>query len=171
MRPLLRRASLLSRPDAHPPRPVDLLFCGRGRHPLHRPRRARYRPQLCDRARDGGAHRVGVRGALCLQPAAAWPLGRRHRQGPHHQGLPRRARRRDDVRGDRAEPRDALIARICAGLAAGGTVPVSIALVGDRVAVAERQVALSRLLMAMLSGQLAGAAGAGAIGQAFGGSL
>ncbi len=60
------------------------------------------------------------------------------------------------------------IARICAGLAAGGTVPVSIALIGDRVAVSERQVALSRLLMAMLSGQLAGAAGAGAIGQAFG---
>lgn len=60
------------------------------------------------------------------------------------------------------------IARICAGLAAGGTVPVSIAMVGDRVAVSERQVALSRLLMAMLGGQFAGAAGAGAIGQAFG---
>jgi len=55
-------------------------------------------------------------------------------------------------------------ARIMAGLAAGGTVPVSIAMVGDRVGIAERQVALSRLLVAMLTGQLTGALGAGIIG-------
>jgi len=65
-------------------------------------------------------------------------------------------------------PNTLFVARICAGLAAGGTVPVSLAMVGDRFGLAERQVALSRLLMAMLSGQLLGAAGAGYIGQLFG---
>jgi len=59
-------------------------------------------------------------------------------------------------------------ARIMAGLAAGGTVPVSLAMVGDRFSIAERQVALSRLLAAMLTGQLAGGAGAGLIGDAYG---
>ena len=59
-------------------------------------------------------------------------------------------------------------ARVAAGLAAGGTVPVSLAMVGDRVPIGERQVALSRLLMAMLTGQLTGALGAGVIGQAYG---
>ncbi len=59
-------------------------------------------------------------------------------------------------------------ARIAAGLAAGGTVPVSLAMVGDRVAIDQRQVALSRLLVAMLTGQLAGALGAGVVGSLFG---
>lgn len=65
-------------------------------------------------------------------------------------------------------PETLFAARIAAGLAAGGTVPVSLAMVGDRVAIENRQVALSRLLMAMLTGQLAGALGAGVIGHAFG---
>lgn len=59
-------------------------------------------------------------------------------------------------------------ARIMAGFAAGGTVPVSLAMVGDRVGVAERQVALSRLLVAMLTGQLTGAVGAGIVGSQLG---
>jgi predicted MFS family arabinose efflux permease len=59
-------------------------------------------------------------------------------------------------------------ARIVAGLAAGGTVPVSLAMVGDRVAMDERQVALSRLLVAMLTGQLTGALGAGVVGSFLG---
>ena len=59
-------------------------------------------------------------------------------------------------------------ARIVAGLAAGGTVPVSLAMVGDRFGIEERQVALSRLLMAMLSGQLLGALGAGIVGSVLG---
>ncbi len=58
--------------------------------------------------------------------------------------------------------------RFVAGLAAGGTVPVSLAMVGDRVAMDERQIALSRLLVAMLTGQLVGALGAGLIGSYLG---
>ncbi len=40
------------------------------------------------------------------------------------------------------------IARCCAGISGGGIIPVSFAIVGDRFAVAERQVALARLVMA-----------------------
>ncbi len=58
--------------------------------------------------------------------------------------------------------------RIIAGLAGGGVVPVALAMVGDRVPIDQRQVALSRQLMAMLTGQLIGAFGAGIIGDAFG---
>ena len=56
------------------------------------------------------------------------------------------------------------VARVLAGLAAGGTIPLAIATVGDRFPMAERQVALSRLLMAMLAGQLIGVIGSGLIG-------
>jgi predicted MFS family arabinose efflux permease len=59
-------------------------------------------------------------------------------------------------------------ARIFAGLAAGGTIPLALALIGDRVPIEQRQVALSRQLVAMLSGQLIGAFGAGVIGDAYG---
>ena len=65
-------------------------------------------------------------------------------------------------------PETLFAARIAAGLAAGGTVPVSLAMAGDRVPLDQRQVALSRLLMAMLSGQLAGALGAGVVGSLLG---
>ena len=41
-----------------------------------------------------------------------------------------------------------LVARCCAGLAGGGIIPISFAIVGDRFAVGERQVALARLVMA-----------------------
>src|SRR6476661_1820106 len=57
-------------------------------------------------------------------------------------------------------------ARILAGLAAGGVIPVGLALVGDRFEMHERQVALSQLLAAMLFGQIVGAIGSGMIGAA-----
>jgi predicted MFS family arabinose efflux permease len=59
-------------------------------------------------------------------------------------------------------------ARILAGLAAGGVIPVGLALVGDRFEMHDRQVALSRLLAAMLFGQILGAIGSGVIGTALG---
>ena len=55
-------------------------------------------------------------------------------------------------------------ARILAGLAAGGTIPLAIATIGDRFPIAERQVALSRLLSAMLVGQIVGVVGSGYVG-------
>lgn len=55
-------------------------------------------------------------------------------------------------------------ARILSGLAAGGTIPLAIATIGDRFPMAERQVALSRLLSAMLTGQIVGVVGSGYIG-------
>jgi predicted MFS family arabinose efflux permease len=54
-------------------------------------------------------------------------------------------------------------ARILAGLAGGGTFPLAIAICGDRFPIAERQVALSRILMAALTGQLVGSIGSGII--------
>jgi len=55
--------------------------------------------------------------------------------------------------------------RILAGAAAGGAVPLSIALIGDRVAMAQRQVALSRYLVAIIIGQLAGSSLAGLLAE------
>ncbi|PVE23504.1 MFS transporter [Microvirga sp. KLBC 81] len=55
--------------------------------------------------------------------------------------------------------------RILAGAAAGGAVPLSIALIGDRVEMAQRQVALSRYLVAVIVGQLAGSALAGLLAE------
>jgi predicted MFS family arabinose efflux permease len=54
-------------------------------------------------------------------------------------------------------------ARMVAGLAAGGVVPISFALVGDKVPVAERQVAMGRLLFAIMTGNLLGATCAGVV--------
>jgi predicted MFS family arabinose efflux permease len=53
------------------------------------------------------------------------------------------------------------VARVLAGLAGGGTFPLAIAICGDRFPLAERQVALSRVLMAALVGQLCGSIGSG----------
>ncbi|WP_230533694.1 MFS transporter [Microvirga roseola] len=58
--------------------------------------------------------------------------------------------------------------RILAGAAAGGSVPLSIALIGDRVELARRQVALSRYLVAVIVGQLAGSAFAGLLAELIG---
>ena len=54
--------------------------------------------------------------------------------------------------------------RVVAGLAAGGVVPISFALVGDMVPVKERQVAMGRLLFAIMTGNLLGATCAGVVG-------
>ena len=52
-------------------------------------------------------------------------------------------------------------ARMVAGMAAGGVVPIAFALVGDMVPIAERQVAMGRLLFAIMTGNLLGATYAG----------
>jgi predicted MFS family arabinose efflux permease len=54
-------------------------------------------------------------------------------------------------------------ARMLTGFASGGIVPLCFATVGDRFEMKDRQVALSRILSAILTGQLAGAVGAGLI--------
>jgi predicted MFS family arabinose efflux permease len=58
--------------------------------------------------------------------------------------------------------------RIIAGAAAGGAVPLSLALIGDRVEMSRRQVALSRYLVAVIVGQLAGSSLAGLLAEAIG---
>jgi len=59
-------------------------------------------------------------------------------------------------------------ARVVAGLAAGGVVPISFAIVGDLVPVSRRQVAMGRLLFAIMTGNLLGATLAGVIGDLVG---
>src|SRR5437868_6450375 len=54
-----------------------------------------------------------------------------------------------------------LIARAVGGAFAGGLTPVSLALIGDRIALGERQVALGRFMIATIFGQLMGATAAG----------
>ena len=54
-------------------------------------------------------------------------------------------------------------ARMVGGLAAGGVVPISFALVGDKIPVADRQVAMGRLLFAIMTGNLLGATCAGVV--------
>jgi predicted MFS family arabinose efflux permease len=61
-----------------------------------------------------------------------------------------------------------MAARVVAGLAAGGIVPISFALAGDRVPVRQRQVAMGRILFAVMIGNLLGASGAGLIGDLIG---
>lgn len=59
-------------------------------------------------------------------------------------------------------------ARMVAGLAAGGVVPIAFALIGDKIPVAERQVAMGRLLFAIMTGNLLGATFAGFVSDLFG---
>ena len=61
-----------------------------------------------------------------------------------------------------------LAARVVSGIVAGGVFPVALALVGDRVAVEERQVAIARLLAAAMAGNLIGASAAGVVGDLVG---
>ena len=61
-----------------------------------------------------------------------------------------------------------LAGRIVMGLSAGGIFPVSLAVAGDLVAVAQRQVAIGRLLTAAMIGNLLGAVLAGFIGDFLG---
>jgi predicted MFS family arabinose efflux permease len=51
--------------------------------------------------------------------------------------------------------------RVLAGMAAGGVIPMSLGMIGDRVAMASRQVAISRFLAAVILGQLAGSSVSG----------
>ena len=53
------------------------------------------------------------------------------------------------------------IFRVLSGATAGGIIPLSLATIGDRVAMGERQVAIGRFLTATISGQLLGGVGAG----------
>jgi predicted MFS family arabinose efflux permease len=61
-----------------------------------------------------------------------------------------------------------VVARVVAGLAAGGVVPISFALVGDKFPLAERQVAMGRVLFAIMTGNLLGATCAGIVGDLVG---
>jgi predicted MFS family arabinose efflux permease len=54
--------------------------------------------------------------------------------------------------------------RILAGVASGGIFPTSLAAAGDRIPVAQRQVAISRLLASTMTGNLLGASLAGIVG-------
>lgn len=60
------------------------------------------------------------------------------------------------------------LARAVAGVFAGGLNPVSIALIGDRVPMEHRQVALSRFLIASILAQTLGAAAAGVLSEVIG---
>lgn len=59
-------------------------------------------------------------------------------------------------------------ARVLAGVAGGGVIPLAFALVGDRFSMAERQVALSRVLTAIIAGQMTGSLGSGLIASHYG---
>src|SRR6202158_2035491 len=58
--------------------------------------------------------------------------------------------------------------RVLAGITAGGVFPIALAVAGDRVPVAQRQVAIGKLLFAAMGGNLLGASGAGVIGDLIG---
>jgi len=58
--------------------------------------------------------------------------------------------------------------RVVSGIASGGVFPIALAVVGDNVPLAQRQVALGRLLGAAMIGNLLGASGAGAVADLFG---
>lgn len=60
------------------------------------------------------------------------------------------------------------VARILSGIAAGGIIPVALAMVGDRFSLAERHVAISRIILAAVIGQLVSSIGAGFIASIFG---
>jgi DHA1 family inner membrane transport protein len=61
-----------------------------------------------------------------------------------------------------------MVSRVVAGIVSGGIFPVGLALIGDRTALAERQVAASRFLVASIFGQMFGATVSGVIAAYFG---
>ncbi len=61
-----------------------------------------------------------------------------------------------------------MVTRVIAGAGAGGLVPIAFAILGDLVPVSGRQVAMGRLLFAIMTGNLLGATVAGVIGDLFG---
>jgi len=58
--------------------------------------------------------------------------------------------------------------RMIGGITSGAIIPLTFAIIGDRFAMAERQLALSRILMSIMLGQISGAAGSGIVAAAFG---
>jgi predicted MFS family arabinose efflux permease len=58
--------------------------------------------------------------------------------------------------------------RLFAGVFAGGIIPLVLAGLGDAYSLQERQVAVGRMLVAIISGQMLGSAGAGLASDAFG---
>ena len=58
--------------------------------------------------------------------------------------------------------------RILAGMAAGGVIPMGMAMIGDRVGMETRQIAISRFLAAVILGQLAGSSVAGLLAEVVG---
>lgn len=54
-----------------------------------------------------------------------------------------------------------IVARAFAGAFAGGIIPIAWALIGDRIALGERQLAISRVMIVSIVAQMIGAAGAG----------
>ncbi len=58
--------------------------------------------------------------------------------------------------------------RLISGGAAGGVIPLALAMIGDRVEMAGRQVAISRFLIAVIFGQLAGSTVAGLLAESLG---
>lgn len=58
--------------------------------------------------------------------------------------------------------------RVLAGIGGGGLVPIAFAVLGDLVPIKARQVAMGRLLFAIMSGNLLGATASGLIGDVFG---
>lgn len=58
--------------------------------------------------------------------------------------------------------------RVLSGMAAGGIIPMGLATIGDRVGMADRQVAIGHFLTAVLTGQLLGGIGAGLVADHFG---
>ncbi len=61
-----------------------------------------------------------------------------------------------------------LIARPITGFAAGGIVPVAMAMVGDRFPPAKRQLAIARFVMVATMGQIVGASGSGILAEYIG---
>jgi MFS transporter, DHA1 family, inner membrane transport protein len=61
-----------------------------------------------------------------------------------------------------------LVLRVLSGVVSGGIYPVSMALVADLVPISQRQVALSRILFAGMSGNLLGATASGIVGDLVG---
>ena len=61
-----------------------------------------------------------------------------------------------------------VVSRVVAGVAAGGMIPIVFAFVGDLVPVAQRQVAMGRILFAIMTGNMLGALAAGAVADLFG---
>jgi MFS transporter, DHA1 family, inner membrane transport protein len=61
-----------------------------------------------------------------------------------------------------------LAARVVSGIVAGGVFPIALAIIGDRVGIAERQVAISRILAATMAGNLLGSSLSGVTGDLVG---